>query len=140
MVSLERAAACIGRPVKHAVTPEVQGVVCKVDKRDVWVENRDGERVPCIPENLVWETTLNPKLAAAILEGKEIDLVQVGYLPPLDLADFGFLFSGHVANDDGKRHPLYIIAPAIQRAYRTWPTAHPWLGHEIEELLGWATV
>ena len=139
MVSMERAAACIGRPVKHAVTPEVQGVVDKVTKYDVWVKNRDGESMPCIPENLVWETALSPKLSAAILAGEELDLTQVVYIPPLSPIDLGYLFSGSAANDDDMDHPLYLIAPAVQRAYRTWPTAHPWLGHEIEELLGWAS-
>lgn len=137
MVSVKRARECIGRPVKHVTNVEVQGVVDKVVKGEVWVRTADGERIPCIPENLEWDGRIHPVLLASIQTGELWETAQLAYSPPIDEADIGILFSPAIANDDGLDHPLYVVAPAMNRVYRTWPTADPWLPHFIEEHLGW---
>lgn len=145
MVSLERAAQCIGRRVKHVEGIELAGTVERVDS-DVWVRTRQDDVVPCIPENLEWVSVLPSVLAQAIDEEERYEDAQIGYAPELYDEDYAgelvpnvsIVYSSDLANDDNERHPLYLLAPHMRVVYLLRINANPDIAREIEELLGWA--
>lgn len=152
MVSLERAAQCIGRKVIHSSRDLdgklITGAVIGVTSYDVHVKHDDGDASLCIPANLTWESALSPSLASAILNWEPMHSAQVGFAPQVfrddpvqGFPDEGFLlgvvYSSGIANDDGQDRPLIAVAPLIRRAWPLSITVHPFLAHEIEELLEW---
>lgn len=145
MVSLARAAQCIGRRVEHIDMPLMKGAVVKVDSHDVWVRLADGDEVPCIPENLEWVPSLPEGLREAIVEHEEYESAQVGYAPFLwaadnlsPLPDVSILYSSATANDDDMHHSLYGIAHGMRQVHLLRINADPNGAREIEELLGWS--
>lgn len=146
-ISLERAAQCIGRRVKHADGVEMTGRVVRTDELDVWVETDQGDTVPCIPENLEWVSSLPPDIIDAINNWAPFDSVQIGFAPMswgeieddmLPFPGVGIVYSGRLANDDDLPHPLYAIAQHIRQVHLLRINANPDIAREIEELLGWA--
>ena len=150
MVSLARAAQCIGRRIRHVENLGVQGVVEKVDKHDVWVRENDGSITPCIPENMAWVSVLSDEMWEAIDEGRHYETAQVFYDPTLfmnesdentdydeHLPGLAVIGSSATANDDNTNHPLYVIANHMRRVYPVRFNAMPDLAWELEERLGW---
>lgn len=138
MVSLARAAECIGRPVKHTTQPLVQGVVSKVDERDVWVRlERGSESLPCIPEHLEWDQRGYAPIIEALVDGVEYRDAQA-WLAWDDYGDIFTIGSSDTANDDDRDHVLYVGIEGLRRIHRARITADPWVAYSYEEALGWA--
>lgn len=145
MVSLDRAAQCVGRRIRHVENETVKGVVARVDEHDVWVTLAGDGTIPCIPENLEWVPSLPEGLREAIVDHEEYETAQVGYAPFLwaadnlsPLPDVSILYSSATANDDDMHHSLYGIAHGMRQVHLLRITADPNGAREIEELLGWA--
>lgn len=144
-VSLERAAQCVGRSIKHLDGIDVSGTVHHVDKYDVWVDTGD-EVLPCVPENMEWKSTIHPALRSAIEEWEDYESAQIGFSPfvwkqddeLVPFSNLGIVYSSAISNDDGNDRALFAIAPMIRRVYPLSITANTSTAFEIEELLGWA--
>lgn len=147
MVSLARAAECIGRSVIHMQNQSVRGTVKRVDDHDVWVKTTDGDVVPCIPEHLGWVSTLSLPLADAIEMWEPYENAQIGFSPWLWKSDadvppfpnFGIVYSSAPSNDDGQDRPLFAIPHYLRKVQVLSITANENTARDIEEVLGWAT-
>lgn len=138
MVSLERARECIGRPIKHLYSEEVQGTVSSVTDHDVLVSLNDGGTVPCMPENLEWDVHPFAPVVLALRNGTDYESAQVFVEHDHDMGEYIFIGSSHTANDDGEAHMLYVGFPMMQRFHPVRPTADPWAAYFFEEVCGWA--
>lgn len=137
MVSLERAAQCIGRPVKH-LHADVSGTVSHVSKHDVYVQlEKDGEVIPCMPENLEWDQRTYEPLVHALLNKQDSNDPQAAYSHD-ENEEISYIFSPYTANDDDVDHLLYVVLHMMRRVHPVRPTADPWAAYLFEEVLGWA--
>lgn len=138
MVSLARAAQCIGRPVKH-LHADVRGTVARVSEHDVWVQlEKDGEVIPCMPENLEWDNNVFLPIIASLVTGTDYEGAQVEVTHDHDMNEYIFIGSPPGANDDGNAHMLYVGMPMMGRFHPVRPTADPWAAYFFEEVSGWA--
>ena len=150
MVSLNRAAQCIGRRIQHTGKPEVKGHVEKVSTHDVWIRENDGSLTPCIPENMEWVSVLSDEMWEAIEDSRHYETPQVFYDPYLymsesdeytdydeNLPGLAVIGSSAMANDNNDNHPLFIIAAHMRRVYPVRINAAPDMAWELEERLGW---
>lgn len=148
MISLERAAQCIGRQVRVTNDPGTVGTVMAVDELDVFVKLDDLGSVRFLPKDLTWVSMLSSRLAEAIEDGENYQDAQVGYAVDLEfytsggdieqLPGLGVVYSTGTSNDNGEHRPLFAVAPFIRRVQLLSITANQNIAWEIEELLGWA--
>jgi hypothetical protein len=146
MVTLARAAECIGRRVTH-LQQSLRGTVESVDANDVWVKTNDGDIVPCIPAHLAWVSTLSGPLADAIEMWEPYENGQIGFAPWLwksdddvpPISNFGIVYSTALSNDDGQDRPLFAIPHYLRKVQVLSITANESTARDIEEVLGWAT-
>lgn len=146
VISLDRARLCVGRRAHHVDMPKVRGAVHHVDALDVHIRiDETGEVLPCMPENMVWDSTLPADLIDALETWDEWETGQCGFTPYLWQSDrgvmpnLGVIYSTALSNDDGEDRPLFAVAPLMRAVHQLSVTANPnWLW-EIEEVMGWAT-
>lgn len=138
MVSLARARECIGRPIKHLYSDETKGTVSHVTHTDVWVALENGEAVPCMPENLEWDTKTFLPIIAALRTGTDYEGAQAFVDHDHDMGEYIFIGSPEQANDDDVPHMLYVGFPMMRRFHPVRPTADPWAAYLFEEVCGWA--
>ena len=138
MVSLERARQCIGRPVKHT-THDIKGTVTKVGKNYVLVQvERDGDTIPCDPENLEWDSHPFAPVVEALRTGTDYEGAQIEVTHDHYMNEYIFIGTPPGANDDNEAHMLYVGMPMMRRFHPVRPTADPWAAYFFEEVCGWA--
>lgn len=138
MVSLERAAQCILRPIKHVTNPDVRGVVVAVSTSNVWVQLESGEKVPCMPENMEWDNPTFRPVIEALKTGTDYEGPQAFVDHDIYMGEYIFIGSPAEANDDDESHMLYVGMPMMRRFHPVRPTADPWAAYFFEEVCGWA--
>jgi len=142
MVSIKRAEQCIGRRVRHTNAPLGNGtitgkVVDVTINGNIRIETKEGEKMVCDPENLVWDDrNLSLNLVTAIANGDYYEDGQVGY--DVEWVTAGVIYSTANANDDYENHSLYVVLPLMRKVHLVSPIADPQFIWALEEALGWA--
>lgn len=136
MVSLKRAAECIGRPIHSTASPSVRGTVERVGEYDVWVKLSEFTIMPFDPTKVAWDDRVYQPVVDAIQTDTYYEDAQVVY--ENEREDVGLISSSHIANDDHRDHLLFVVLHLVQKVVVASPRANPWSAFAYEEALGWA--
>ena len=142
MVSLARAAECIGRPVKHAdlalYSDEGRVMAVNTERELVQVQFRSGDSLWIDPEELVWGGRVYEPVMLALMNHENYEDAQIVVEFDEDMDEYVFIGSPPGANDDDMHHMLYVGLPMMRRVHPVRPTVDPWAAYLFEEALGWA--